>query len=624
MDAMILENINKANDIKKINKEDYGILADEIRECIIENVSKNGGHLSSSLGVVELTMALHLTMNLPKDKILWDVGHQAYAHKILTGRRESFNTLREYNGISGFPSRKESECDAFGMGHASTSLSAALGYVKARELSGDNYNVVSVIGDGALTGGLAFEALNNASAINSNMIIILNDNEMSISKNVGGISRLLNSTRTSEKYNEFKDSVKNRLSKIPGCGDEIIGRIHKTKSSIKHLFVPGMLFEDMGITYLGPIDGHDINKLIKIINMAKRVNHAVVIHIHTTKGKGYYFAEKKPSFFHGVDPFDIETGKLINNTKSIKYSDVFSNEIVEMAKKDDKIVAITAAMGSGTGLKKFEKNFPNRFFDVGIAEEHAVTFAAGLACAGYKPYVAIYSTFLQRAFDQILHDVCIQKLPVRFIVERAGIVGKDGITHQGIFDISYLNIIPDITIMAPKNKRELRAMMKFTENFEMPVAIRFPRGEAVDDYDDIDDPVVLGKSEILQKGSKIAILAVGSCVKMTKQINSNLLEKGITPTIINVRFIKPFDTELIEKIAKEHELIVTMEENVCTGGFGQSVLSYLNNKETDVEVLNIGLEDKFIEHGKVDVLMSANNLDAGKITSDILKRIKFL
>lgn len=618
---MILENINKANDIKKVDKENYGILADELRECIIENVSKNGGHLSSSLGVVELTMALHLTLNLPNDKILWDVGHQAYAHKILTGRRDQFNTLRTYNGISGFPSMKESECDSFGMGHASTSLSAALGYVKARELSGDNYNVVAVIGDGALTGGMAFEALNNASSISSNMIIILNDNEMSISKNVGGISRLLNTTRTSEKYNEFKDTVKNRLSKIPVCGDEIIGKIHKTKSSIKQLFVSGMFFEDMGITYLGPVDGHDINRLIKMINMAKKVNHAVVIHVHTTKGKGYYFAEKKPSFYHGVDPFDIESGKLINQNKTLKYSDIFSSEIVEMAKKDKKIVAITAAMGSGTGLKKFEKNFPDRFFDVGIAEEHAVTFAAGLACAGYKPYVAIYSTFLQRAFDQIMHDVCIQNLPVRFIVERAGIVGNDGITHQGIFDLSYLNIIPGMTIMAPKNRRELREMLRFTENFNAPVAIRFPRGEALDIFDEINQPIELGKSEILQKGSRVALLAVGSCVKFTEEIKNNLSKKDITPTIVNVRFIKPLDTDLIEKLAIDHELLVTLEENVCTGGFGQSVLSYLNNKGCSTKILNIGLEDKYIEHGKVDILMNANKMTPELITSEIEKRI---
>lgn len=618
---MILEKINNPNDIKNINEEEYGTLADEIRECIIENVSANGGHLSSSLGVVELTMALHLTMNLPNDKILWDVGHQAYAHKILTGRKEQFSTLREHKGLSGFPSMKESECDAFGMGHASTSLSAGLGYVKARELSGDDYNVVAVIGDGALTGGLAFEALNNASGINSNMIIILNDNEMSISKNVGGISKLLNSTRTSEKYNDFKDSIKNRLSKIPEYGDHIIGRIHKTKSSIKQLFVPGMIFEDMGVTYLGPVDGHDINKLIKMINMAKRVNHAVVIHIHTKKGKGYYFAEKKPSFFHGVDPFDIETGKLLNNKKVITYSDVFSEEIVKLAKNDEKIVAITAAMGSGTGLKKFEKNFPDRFVDVGIAEEHAVTYAAGLACAGYKPYVAIYSTFLQRAFDQILHDVCIQKLPVRFIVERAGIVGKDGITHQGIFDISYLNIIPDMTIMAPKNKNELRQMMEFTADFDGPVAIRFPRGEAVDAYDEIDTPIELGKSEILSKGSKVALLAVGSCVKITKKVSELLATNGINPTIINARFMKPLDTCLLDTLSKEYDLVVTMEENILTGGYGQSVLAYFNKKNYKTDVLNIGLEDKYIEHGQVDILLKENNLCAEDIVSRILKRI---
>lgn len=622
MNNMILDLIQKPNDIKKVNKEDYNELADEIRECIIENVSTNGGHLSSSLGVVELTMALHLTMNLPKDKILWDVGHQAYAHKILTGRKEAFNTLRQLNGLSGFPSLNESKCDAFGMGHASTSISAALGYVKARELSKDNYTVVSVIGDGALTGGMAYEALNNASLLKSNMIIILNDNEMSISRNVGGISKVLNTTRTSARYNELKDNVKNTLSKIPGYGEDIIGRIHKTKSSIKQLFVPGMIFEDMGLTYLGPIDGHNIERLVKTINMAKKVNHAVVIHVHTTKGKGYPFAERKPSFFHGVDPFDIETGKPVSREKVTTYSDIFSSSITSMAEKDDKVVAITAAMGAGTGLKKFERNYPDRFFDVGIAEEHAVTFAAGLASAGYKPYVAIYSTFLQRGFDQILHDVCIQKLPVRFIVERAGIVGKDGITHQGIFDISYLNIIPGMTIMAPKNKYELRDMLDFSLDFNGPVAIRFPRGEALDIYEDNRSPVIYGKSEILKRGMKIAVVAVGACVKLTEEIDDILLENGYDATIINARFIKPIDSALLDDIAKKHDLIVTLEENVLTGGYGQSVLSYINEKGYAADVLNIGLKDSFIEHGDVGSLWKANGLDGEIIANKILKRIK--
>ena len=618
---MILDSIKKANDIKKINSEQYDILADEIRGCILEGVSKNGGHLSSSLGVVELTMALHLALNLPKDKILWDVGHQAYAHKILTGRKDRFNTLRQLNGLSGFTNLKESDCDGFGMGHASNSLSAALGYVKARELSGEKYNVVSVIGDGALTGGLAYEALNNLSTIRSNMIIILNDNEMSISQNVGGISKMLNKTRTSIKYNEFKDAVKTGLSKIPGCGDEIIGKIHKTKSSIKQLFVPGMFFEEMGITYLGPVDGHDIGKLVKTINMAKKVNRAVLIHVHTTKGKGYPYAEKHPSFYHGVEPFDIETGRLKSEIKVRTYSDVFSSAICNMAKEDDRIVTVTAAMGDGTGLKKFSKYYPDRFFDVGIAEEHAVTFAAGMACAGFKPYVAIYSTFFQRAFDQIIHDVCIQNLPVRFIVERAGIVGSDGITHQGIFDISYFNLIPGMTVMAPKNRYELRDMLYFTKDFNGPVAIRFPRGEAAEVYKENREEIVLGRSEVLKTGSKVAILAVGACLKLTDKIDSILSDNGIDATIVNARFIKPIDEDLIDKLSVNHDLIVTLEENVSTGGYGQTVLSYVNKQRYDMEVMNIALPDEFVEHGKVDELWEMYGFNSEIIASDILKRI---
>lgn len=618
---MILDLINKENDIKKVDKEDYDRLAEEIRSFIIQNVSKTGGHLSSSLGVVELTMALHLSLNFPEDKLLWDVGHQAYAHKILTGRKNDFDSLRKLNGISGFPTLKESKCDAFGMGHASTSLSAALGYVKARELSGENYNVISVIGDGALTGGLAFEALNNISTIKSNMIIILNDNEMSISKNVGGVSKLLDMTRTSEKYNDFKENIKDKLSKIPVCGDNIIGRIHKTKSSIKQLFVPGMFFEDMGITYLGPVDGHDIKKLMRMISLARKVNHAVLIHVHTKKGKGYRYSERKPSFYHGVEPFNVDDGRLVNNKKIKTYSDIFSSEIIKLADNDKKIVAITAAMSSGTGLKKFEKKYPERFYDVGIAEEHAVTFAAGLAAAGLKPYVAIYSTFLQRAFDQILHDVCIQKLPVRFIVERAGIVGSDGITHQGIFDLSYLNIIPDMTVMAPKNGREFADMLEFSAGFEGPLAIRIPRGEVNDAFSGHCEKIEYKKSEILLRGNRIAILAAGSMVKVAGEVSELLSKKGITPTIVNARFIKPLDTDTIAELSGTHELIVTLEENVENGGFGQSVLSFVNNFTAKTKVLNIALLDEFIEHGKTDELLHIYGMDAESVCKKILKRL---
>ncbi len=620
-EKMILNNINNPNDIKKIRPEDYGELAKEIRECIIRNVSVNGGHLSSTLGVVELTMALHLSFNLPEDKILWDVGHQAYAHKILTGRKDAFSTLRQHGGLSGFPSLKESDCDGFGMGHASTSLSAALGLVSARELSGNDNYVVSVIGDGALTGGMAFEALNNATSIKGNMIIILNDNEMSISKNVGGVSKLLTNLRTDEKYNNLKYKVKNRLSQIPDYGNELIGKIHKTKSSIKQFFVPGMIFEDMGITYLGPVDGHDINKMLKMINMAKKLDHAVLIHVYTKKGKGYPFAERRPSFYHGVTPFDPVTGALLDQTKVRTYSDVFSTHIVRNAEKDDRIVAITAAMSEGCGLKKFERTYPDRFFDVGIAEEHAVTFAAGLAVDGYKPYVSIYSSFLQRAFDQVLHDVCIQNLPVRLIIQRAGIVGADGITHQGIFDISYLNIIPNITIMAPKNRFEFRRMIDYSVDFDRPLAIRIPKGKASEVYSECDTPIEYGKSEILVQGEKIAVLAVGSCVETAKQINNILVAKGYNPTIVNARFIKPIDEALIDELAVNHSIIVTIEENTINGGYGMSVLQYINNNDIDVKVITKALPDTFIEHGESGQLKAEYGLSADTIAEDILEKI---
>lgn len=619
---MILDNIKNPNDIKKINPEDYSELAKEIRECIIHNVSINGGHLSSTLGVVELTMALHLSFNLPEDKILWDVGHQAYAHKILTGRKEAFATLRQHGGLSGFPSLKESDCDGFGMGHASTSLSAALGLVSARELAGKDNYVVSVIGDGALTGGMAFEALNNASSINGNMIIILNDNEMSISRNVGGVSKLLTNLRTDEKYNNLKYKVKNRLSQIPDYGNELIGRIHKTKSSIKQFFVPGMIFEDMGITYLGPVDGHDINKMLKMINMAKKLDHAVLIHVHTKKGKGYPFAERRPSFYHGVTPFDPVTGAVLDQTKVRTYSDVFSTHIVKNAEKDDRIVTITAAMSEGCGLKKFERTFPDRFFDVGIAEEHAVTFAAGLAVDGYKPYVSIYSSFLQRAFDQVLHDVCIQNLPVKFIIQRAGIVGADGITHQGMFDISYLNIIPNITIMAPKNRFEFRRMIDYSVDFDRPLAIRIPKGKASEVYSEYDSPIEYGKSEVLVQGEKIAVLAVGSCVETARQVNDILVAKGYKPTIVNARFIKPIDEALIDGLAVNHSVIVTIEENTINGGYGMSVLQYVNNNDINLKVITKALPDTFIEHGESGELKAAYGLGADSIAEDILRKFE--
>ena len=618
---MILEKINKPNDIKQLSPIEYNQLADEIRRFLIEKISKTGGHLASNLGVVELTMALHLAFNLPQDKLIWDVGHQSYTHKILTGRKNQFDQLRKFGGMSGFPKRNESHFDAFDTGHSSTSISAGLGLVKARDLKNEHYSVVSVIGDGALTGGMAYEALNNASSLKTNFIIVLNDNTMSIAKNVGGVPHMLSNIRSSDSYYDLKENVTNTLYKLPG-GDHIVERIKKTKSNLKQIILPGQMFECMGISYLGPVNGHDIEKLIKVFHVAKRINGAVIIHVVTHKGHGYKPAERNPAKFHGIGPFDIVTGKELKSSDKPTYSDVFSEKICQLAKKDKSIVAVTAAMPDGTGLNKFSKWFPDRFFDVGIAEEHAVTFAAGLASAGYKPYVAIYSTFLQRGFDQILHDVCIQKLPVRFIVERAGIVGKDGITHQGIFDISYLNIIPGMTIMAPKNKYELRDMLDFSLDFNGPVAIRFPRGEALDIYEDNRSPVIYGKSEILKRGLKIAVVAVGACVKLTEEIDDILLENGYDATIINARFIKPIDSDLLDDIAKKHDLIVTLEENVLTGGYGQSVLSYINEKGYATDVLNIGLKDSFIEHGDVGSLWKVNGLDGEIIANKILKRIK--
>ena len=614
---MALEKIQKANDIKELTEEELKELSDEIRRFLIEKISVTGGHLASNLGVVELTMALHKVLHFPEDKLIWDVGHQSYTHKLLTGRKEGFDDLRKYGGMSGFPKRKESKCDAFDTGHSSTSISAGLGYVAARELQQEHYNVVSVIGDGSMTGGMAYEALNNCSDIHSNFIIILNDNDMSISSSVGGMSKVLNNVRTGQTYNELKYNVKNTLSRIPGYGDELIGKIHKTKSSIKQFFIPGMLFEDMGITYLGPVDGHDINKLVKMIKLAKRVNHAVLVHVHTQKGHGYSYAEKKPCFYHGVDAFDVDSGELLDKTKVRSYSDVFSSAIIKCARNDDKVVAITAAMSDGTGLKRFEKMFPDRFFDVGIAEEHAVTFAAGLAAAGYKPYFAVYSSFLQRGFDQILHDVCIQKLPVRFIVERAGIVGRDGITHQGIFDLSYLGIIPGLTIMAPKNRFEFHDMIQYTLDYDKPVAIRVPRGAASDIFREIRTPIEYGRSEIIRKGERVAIVAAGTGIETAAQTEELLADKGINPTIVNARFVKPFDTVMIEELSRTHDLIVTIEENVMSGGFGMSVLSYVNSNNLKVKVLNIALEDKYIEHGSAQELKEAYGLSPEKICAQI-------
>lgn len=613
---MFLEQINEPNDIKNIDKKNYDELANEIRQFLIEKISVTGGHLASNLGAVELTMALHLNLNLPKDKIVWDVGHQSYTHKLLTGRRAGFDNLRKYGGMSGFPKRCESDCDSFDTGHSSTSISAALGLVKAREIKGGDETVVAVIGDGSLTGGMAYEALNNASRMNSNFIIILNDNNMSISENVGGVSKYLNNIRTADPYINLRDKVYYSMLDKPH-GNAVINTVRKTKNVIKQMMVPGMFFEDMGITYLGPVDGHNITELNKVLKEAKRVNKAVLVHVITQKGKGYEPAVKHPSRFHGAEPFDIETGIPSHRREKANYTDVFSTVMVKLGARNDKVVAITAAMPDGTGLKRFHNVYPDRFFDVGIAEQHAVTFAAGLAAGGLVPIVAIYSSFLQRAYDQILHDVCMQKLPVVFAIDRAGLVGSDGETHQGIFDLSYLSSIPNMHIMAPKNKWELSDMLKFAVEFGAPIAIRYPRGTAYDGLKENRDNIKLGVSEVISEGSDVALLAVGSMVETAVKVRDALISDGINATVVNARFVKPIDTDIIDRLSKNHSLIVTMEENVLSGGYGEKVLDYVYDNGLDTHVMQIAIPDEYVEHGNVDTLKAQIGIDADTVISRI-------
>ena len=598
---MVLDSINKANDIKNVPVEKLPLLASEIREFLIEHISHTGGHLASNLGTVELTMAMHLSFDLPEDKLVWDVGHQAYTHKLLTGRKEGFDSLRQYGGMSGFPKRRESECDSFDTGHSSTSISAGLGYVKARDLSGGHNYVVSIIGDGALTGGLALEALNNAAENQSNFIIVLNDNNMSISPNVGAISSLLTGIRGDNAYRDINDNVKSSLKKIPVYGDKIVSHVQKAKSGIKQLFLPGMKFEDMGITYLGPVDGHDIGKLCKLFKIAKKMNTSVIVHVITEKGRGYELARLKPEKFHGVSPFDVVTGKPVAAAKT-SYTEVFSRKICDMAQKDNRIVAITASMAAGTGLSRFQKRFPLRFFDVGIAEEHAVTFAAGLAAGGLKPYFAVYSSFLQRGFDEILHDVCIQGLPVVFMIDRAGLVGSDGETHQGIYDYSYMNIIPGMTVMAPKNRLEFMDMMEFANSFDGPVAIRYPRGSVSDIFSDIKNEVSYGKAERIYDGEGTAILTIGASIEEGAQVYKLLKERGEKPSLINARFENPIDIGLIKELENKHEKLLTIEENISAGGFGMNVLRAVNENRINLKVINAALPDEYIQHGGVNKL----------------------
>lgn len=616
---MYLEKINHENDIKKIKPEHYDELSQEIRDFIIQKVSITGGHLGSNLGAVELTMALHLCLNLPEDKIVWDVGHQAYTHKLLTGRKEGFDQLRKFGGMSGFPKRKESDCDAFDTGHSSTSISAGLGLVKARDLKGEDNTVVAVIGDGALTGGMAFEALNNAARLRTNYVIVLNDNDMSISENVGGLSKYLHGIRTADNYIGFKNTLEKSLLKMPKGGD-VVDTLKRYKASIKQLVVPGMFFEDMGITYLGPVDGHDINQMMSVLKEAKKIEHAVLVHVKTKKGKGFVPAERHPARFHGTEPFDIETGIPLKG-KTASYTDVFATVINKIARDNEKVCAITAAMPQGTGLARFKNLYPERFFDVGIAEEHAVTFAAGLAAGGMRPVVAIYSSFLQRAYDQIIHDVCIQNLPVVFAIDRAGLVGSDGETHQGLFDIAFLRTVPNMHIMAPKNKWELADMLRYAVEFEGPIALRYPRGQAYDGLKEFRAPIEYGKAEWIYEESEIAILAAGSMVSAAELIRNKLKEEGHCCSIINARFLKPIDEEAIVNAAKQHKLIVTMEEGVKTGGYGEAVNEFINRAGIDVKVLNIALPDEYVEHGNVDILKSEVGIDAETIHSSILAEL---
>ena len=615
----LLDQIQEPNDIKKLPQNELDDLAEEIRRFLVRNVSMTGGHLASNLGVVELTMALHLALDLPKDKIVWDVGHQSYTHKILTGRKDGFMKLRQYGGISGFPKRSESDCDVYDSGHSSTSVSAALGMARARDLLGGKETIVAVIGDGALTGGVAYEALNDASQMKSNLIIILNDNNMSISPNVGGLSSYLSEIRTSDGYIQLRDKIHNSLSDaVPG----VVKGISRAKQSLKSLMVPGMFFEEMGITYLGPVDGHNIKSIVKSIEVAKRVNKAVLIHVCTKKGKGYLPAERKPSQFHGTPPFIVKTGKPANSQKAASYTDVFSTEVLKIAENDPAMVAITAAMEDGVGLHSFHIRYPNRFFDVGIAEQHAVSFAAGLAAGGLKPIFAVYSTFLQRAYDEIVEDVCLQQLPVVFAVDRAGLVGADGETHQGIFDLSYFSAMPGMTVMAPKNGLEMREMLKFALELGKPAAVRYPRGAASTGLVEHRAPIELGKAEMLYDEGGVLLLAVGSMVKTALQVKETLNAQGIECSIANARFVKPMDTELLREAAGKYSLIVTMEENVHSGGFGEHVAAWYAEEEMQVPLLQIAIPDTFVTHGSPQELCRLTGIDADSVVAKILQRIE--
>lgn len=619
----LLDAIDSPRDLKKLTPLQLVALAEEIRSFLLSHVSQTGGHLASNLGAVELTMALHYCFHAPWDKMVWDVGHQAYVHKILTGRKEEFQTLRQIDGLSGFPKRRESQYDAFGTGHSSTSISAALGLAKARDLREEQYNVIAVIGDGAMTGGLAYEALNNAGRNNTNLIVVLNDNQMSISPNVGALSRHLNDIRTEEFYLDAKQGVHHILDKIPVIGKPLDRGFEQIKNKVKYLFIPGILFEEMGFTYIGPIYGHSIEEMTTVFQKVKKLNGPVLVHVRTVKGKGYAFAEQTPAEFHGVGPFQVETGTKKQPKPGKSYSQIFGETLLALAKQNKNIVAISAAMTEGTGLTAFQQQFPERFFDVGIAEQHAVTFAAGLACSGFRPVFAVYSTFLQRAYDQVLHDVALQNLPVVFAIDRAGIVGADGETHQGIYDVSFLSHIPNMTVMAPKNGGELEEMLRFALNeINGPAAIRYPRendasflpaetalpGETVSQYKTA--LIRFGKGELLQEGKEIAILSAGERIQTAWKVANRLKADGYEPMVINLRFLKPLDEELLLKAAKQCALLAVIEDQARWGGTGEAVLAHLQALGvTDVAVECFAFPDAFIPQGTREELFLKYSLD---------------
>ncbi len=619
--SKLLDQIKKENDIKKIAPEQYPELAAEIRGKLVRSVSKTGGHLASNLGAVELTMALHIYLDFPKDKLVWDVGHQAYVHKLLTGRKEAFDSLRQMGGLSGFPKIKENPSDTFNTGHSSTSISVALGLAKARDLKHTKEKVFAVIGDGALTGGMAFEALNNAAQLQSNMVIVLNDNKMSIAPNVGGMSNYLGRIRTNEKYRKLKVDVENALDRIPNFGEPIVKHIKKAKDSLKHLFIPGMLFEDMGLTYIGPVDGHNVQDLLTAFSMASQISDKpVLVHVLTKKGKGYRPAEARPDIFHGVGKYDVQSGLTLEK-EELTYTKLFGQWMVQIAEKDREIVSICAAMPDGTGLRPFSQKFPSRFFDVGIAEEHAVTFAAGLAAGGLKPIVSLYSTFLQRAYDQILHDVCLSNLPVVFTVDRSGIVGRDGETHQGIYDISFLSSIPGMTIVSPMDGEELVEALNYaTMEHHGPIAIRYPRGK-VFLYEGERTPFCHGKAQCIKRGQQVVIFAVGNMVERAIAVSELLQDVDIHPTIVNMRFVKPLDTKIVDEMMSEHSVVVTMEDNIYSGGFSQQLLAYMESMDYHKTTLKVCFPDTYVEHGDPEELYEKYGMSPETIAEKIERMI---